>query len=395
MATYTKDVLRPGTFRVSESEAATFTKNDLERMAEQFNAMRETDDLSIPVPWEHPADEDPEGRPMTRKEREQHQAKFNAGWVNKLFVEGDVLKAEIDVPLEADAERIEKVGTFVSPKIGNVIAGSGKKWERVVKHVALTNKPVVTRQGKFEPVLAASLSRDISLSMADAVDSEETPNEGEAVSKQGGGEAGGEGEAQDPQIEEFRQAMLKLGVSLPEGLKVSGDLKVLIAAVANAAQGKGNAMSTDNATNVPAGNRGEPKEVQPQTVQLSREDADRLTKAEATNNALLAQVTGMKRAGYASRVKAAFDTGRCDKAMHDRLSELTTSFKFSVGEEEGKSELDIRLSDVEANPAGTFWSDAEKVVMLSAQEVTPAKQFQTGGEIDDERADAVVKLLHG
>lgn len=385
MAIYTKDVLRPGTFRVSESEAATFTKNDLERMAEQFNAMRETDDLSIPVPWEHPADEDPEGRPMTRKEREQHQAKFNAGWVNKLFVEGDVLKAEIDVPLEADAERIEKVGTFVSPKIGNVIAGSGKKWERVVKHVALTNKPVVTRQGKFEPVLAASLSRDISLSMADAVDSEETPDEGEAVSKQGGVEAGGESEAQDPQIEEFRQAMLKLGVSLPEGLKVSGDLKVLIAAVANAAQGKGNAMSTDNAT----------KEVQPQTVQLSREDEDRLTKAEAANNALLAQVTGMKRAGYASRVKAAFDTGRCDKAMHDRLSELTTSFKFSVGEEEGKSELDIRLSDVEANPAGTFWSDAEKTVKLSVQEVTPAKQFQSGGAIDSKRVDAAVDELMG
>ena len=82
MPRFIKDVLKPGSFRVSETEGVTFGKSDLERMVSEFDAMRAAG-LAVPVPWEHPDINDPNCAPIPEKEREQFKSKFNAGWVER------------------------------------------------------------------------------------------------------------------------------------------------------------------------------------------------------------------------------------------------------------------------------------------------------------------------
>lgn len=384
MPRFIKDVLKPGSFRVSETEGVTFGKSDLERMVSEFDAMRAAG-LAVPVPWEHPDINDPNCAPIPEKEREQFKSKFNAGWVERLFIEGDELKAEVDIPLEDDAAKLEKVGTFVSPQIGSFVAGDSSQWKNVVKHLALTTKPVNADQSrKFTPVPVLSLSRDVSFSIADQMPDESgqeegAGNEGEEVSKQGDGEG-----KEDPQIEEFRQAMLSIGVTLPAKFKLSGDLPVLVAAVVNAAK-RGNDMSKEQGTGT--------KTETPALVSMSREDHEALKNTAAQNAALIAEVTKTRRAGYVSRIEAAFNSGRCSKATADGLTQLASAFNFSVGSEQ-KGELDLKLELIEQNPEGTFWSDAEKVQNLSIREVNPSALSFSGDGLSDEEADKLVDKMH-
>lgn len=384
MPRFIKDVLKPGSFRVSETEGVTFEKSDLERMVSEFDAMRAAG-LAVPVPWEHPDINDPNCAPVPEKEREQFKSKFNAGWLERLFIEGDELKAEVDIPLEDDAAKLENVGTFVSPQIGSFVAGDSTQWKNVVKHLALTTKPVNARQSRtFTPVSAVSLSRDVRLSIADQMTGEDqtegADHEGEEVSKQGDSEG-----KEDPQIEEFRQAMLSIGVTLPAMFKLSGDLPVLVAAVVNAAK-RGNDMSKDQGAAAT-------KTETPALVSMSREDHEALKNTAAQNAALIAEVTKTRRAGYVSRIEAASGSGRCSKATADSLTQLASAFNFSVGSDQ-KGELDITLELIELNPEGTFWSDTERVKNLSIREVNPSALSLDGDGLSDEEADKLVDQMH-
>lgn len=112
--------------------------------------------LPIPVPLEH----DPKAHPLNADDLKADRVRNNAGFVETY--EKDIIK---DVDTGEDVHRVlsvldikdAKIGEqiareaipFVSPWFNTFTDGTGRKWDNVISHVALTTTPVIARQEKF------------------------------------------------------------------------------------------------------------------------------------------------------------------------------------------------------------------------------------------------------
>jgi hypothetical protein len=109
--------------------------------------------LSIPVPLEH-GDE----HAMDKRTAEAARTLHNSGWVvDSRIGKGGKLeyKLRIDDPETAKAVREKRIG-MVSPLIEpEFLDGSGREWNDVIVHLALTNKAVIQPQGEFKRVAAS------------------------------------------------------------------------------------------------------------------------------------------------------------------------------------------------------------------------------------------------
>jgi hypothetical protein len=119
---------------------------------DQGNAMVQAG-LSIPVPLEH----QPDAKPQTKAERAANQLLNNAGWVKKYALKDDKLFALCDIENDDIAKKLPRTIKFTSPWINSFMDGDGKKWDGVISHLALTNRPRIIRQDPF-PNVAAALS---------------------------------------------------------------------------------------------------------------------------------------------------------------------------------------------------------------------------------------------
>ena len=134
--TFTKDLISVGTWVTPDGQQFEVTPATLSRWVDTFEAMQ-ADGVKVPVPEGHTDD-----------------AGKNRGYVTGMFVDGDTLKATIDLIGEdaiAMASRTE-VSIFVPPSLKS---GRGTVYEQPIAHVALTPVPVVNGQGGFVPIAAS------------------------------------------------------------------------------------------------------------------------------------------------------------------------------------------------------------------------------------------------
>lgn len=387
-----KDVIRPGVFRKG-SEEFFVSEADIAAWVDGFRKMRE-EKLAVPVPWEHPGQDDPEYRPLTEKDKARLATKLNAGFVEDLRIAEDgTLQAVLDVTDE-DAARLESVGTFVSPNFGKFKDSSGRWWDKAISHIALTTKPVnVEQTRKFSRVNVSELNRTVSFSMADKVDMK-TKDDAPADDKDKGlilpGQEG-DAETMKALIGQFAA----MGIVLPTTIKLSGDLNVLLAAVATAGKAKSEGKAMGDAAKVP----GKPVEEKPATVQMSREEFEKVTAMsqsvadlQAQNESLIAELTASKKAALLGRINVAFDSGRCTKPRADKLREAAGTYAFS----REPSEVERALELIEEMPAGACWSDEEKTAAFSSEgvrEVKPSGFYKS--QLDDEEAEKLIAQLAG
>ena len=163
-----KEIARPGTYsyihpKTGLPEKMTITADTVKHFLKQGNAMRAAG-LSIPVPIEHQSD----AKPMTEGEKAAWNTRNNAGWVDSYEVgevKGkngqtikDVLFGNFDIQDADIAKKLPHTIKFTSPWINSFVDGSGKKWDGVVSHVALTTRPRIVDQVPFAPDMAAALS---------------------------------------------------------------------------------------------------------------------------------------------------------------------------------------------------------------------------------------------
>jgi len=160
-----KEVCRPGTAwyidaATGQPRMATFTPETIRYFHDQGKAMLAAK-LSIPVPLEHQP-----LLPMTAAERAANLARHNAGWVAdykfKKIKDDDgkdieALFSEIDIEDLSLVKKLPRTIRWTSPWISSFTDGTGKAWNSVISHLALTTRPRLIKQQPF-PSLEAAMS---------------------------------------------------------------------------------------------------------------------------------------------------------------------------------------------------------------------------------------------
>lgn len=146
MPKFRKEIIRAGTYWAQGPSPVTVTKNNLSAYVSNFSKMKKHG-LSVPVLWEHPDLMDPEGDPRDDRAK---MAKNTIGFLEDVIQQGDRVYGIFDAPIPEDAQRL-KAHKFVSPKISKSWQdGSGRSWEDIIAHVAVTPIPVQSTQDPFE-----------------------------------------------------------------------------------------------------------------------------------------------------------------------------------------------------------------------------------------------------
>lgn len=423
MPEFVKDVLKPGTYRADGREV-TVTEADLQSFVDDFHRMAESG-YAVPVPWEHTDRDDDNGYPISLSDKRRiaarNRAKNNAGWVSDLFVEGDTLKARVDIGLEEDAARLEANGGFVSPQFGRWQAPDGTEYAKPITHLALTTHPVARNQDReFQPVALSELDLEpndpLRFSLEDAVQFTDTPPAAPPEAP-----AAPAPDAEPPKADEAMEAMVKrageclrqIGIVLPESVLQAfpqDGMQVLCAAIdshlatkqaakadekpADAAQpgqvpAGVNTEPTTVSLSEPANESGEPEAEEPA---MSAEQIAQLSELQSQNNALIAQATRLQREDYARRIGNVERSGRCSPDAANGMREMAEQHQFS--ESGDSSPLDIKLSVYEELPAGAVWDDSQRVQQFSVGTEQDGPFF-SGDDVSDERAEELANELAG
>lgn len=147
MPKFEKPILTPGMYVVSDSKgqrhAKVITKERINHWVKQHEEMRKAG-LNIPAPAFHDQKAVP-GANISSKD--------NFGfWEELKQDEQGRMVGVIDVPVEADAEKIGKTvketSIFAVPKF---VDGLGREWNDVITHIACCTSPIEPGQENFKP----------------------------------------------------------------------------------------------------------------------------------------------------------------------------------------------------------------------------------------------------
>jgi hypothetical protein len=146
-----KEVISPGSYFYIDEKTGlprkwTVTAETTKHLHDQGNSMIALG-LPVPVPFEH----DYQAHPMTPKEK----LLGNAGEVKEYRMKGDALWSIVDVQDEEAKKKVGKSIRWTSPWISSFTDGSGRQWNNVIAHLALTTRPRVTKQAPFQSISAA------------------------------------------------------------------------------------------------------------------------------------------------------------------------------------------------------------------------------------------------
>ena len=148
MNRFKKEILRPGRY-FAQGRYHEVTPKDIRAYAQNFHAMRKAE-LHVPVLWEHPDLTAAEGDPRKSRDVRADMARHTIGFLDNVTKEKGRLYGHFSAEVKEDAERL-KAHKFVSPKLsGKWTDGSGKSWDKVINHVAVTPIPVQAQQDGFQ-----------------------------------------------------------------------------------------------------------------------------------------------------------------------------------------------------------------------------------------------------
>lgn len=168
-----KEIIRPGSYWYTDAESGeprqlVVTPEMVRYWHEQGNKMLDAG-LSVPIPFEHQADH----KPLSKAERAAANLKNNSGFIQKYVIQdNDRLFGVCDIDDKAYPDLLKKLPRtikYTSPWFTSFTDGDGKKWEGVIGHLALTNRPRVIRQEPFGDI-AAALSLATTASQAQYLD---------------------------------------------------------------------------------------------------------------------------------------------------------------------------------------------------------------------------------
>lgn len=130
---FKKELIRTGSWiHPQHKYRVDVTPKRMRDWVSRFDAMRKAG-IRIPLPPDHSSD-----------------SRRNMGFVEKMWVTGDRLYAEMDFPNGSDSEMIGKTIREVSINVSpNYVDGKGVRWGEVINHVSPCTRPVVGGQENF------------------------------------------------------------------------------------------------------------------------------------------------------------------------------------------------------------------------------------------------------
>lgn len=159
-----KEVIAPCTVYIDGKSGPVpveFTKKHIDHFYDQAKRMMRMG-LAIPVPFEH----QDAAKPMTREEREASKIKNNAGFVSGVARLGGRMYFDLDIPDAATAKKIGTTIKYISPEIESFTDGNGRRWNGVITHAALTNRPRWADQEPFKALLRTAGGDGAALSLS-------------------------------------------------------------------------------------------------------------------------------------------------------------------------------------------------------------------------------------
>src|SRR5262249_43569540 len=149
--------LAPITYCVND-QLYSFAPEDLSQMERDGNAMLKSG-IKIPVPLEHART----AKPVTNEElddmEEEAKRQFalsNTGWIDSFYQKDGKLWSKVRIEDEAVARKLPTTLPFVSPQIRPRFQDyTGKIWNNVITHLALTPQPIWHDQQPFDSGMEA------------------------------------------------------------------------------------------------------------------------------------------------------------------------------------------------------------------------------------------------
>lgn len=373
MASFTKDVLYPGTYSVADGKGGrrkvVFDRAKVELLTQRMKDMLAAG-LAIPLAAEH----QDRGKPLTAEERKAEWVKkLTLGWAEaaELAPEG-YLTTRVEVPIAEDARRIPAV-RFVSPEIvEDFVDGTGRKWPGPsITHLAVTPRPVQQNQKPFQPVQMSCVRLSLSDYEGEPMDQEPKPNE---TPKKGEETPSGGGKFS---LDELRKVLADDGYGIPDHVTEPEEFLQHLHTAALSKKAMIDKL-VDDGEEEPNG--GEPAPAPADgpimmslgghTFELRRQGkkggAKKPAGAGPQNNpapadprtsrleqALLSQ----GREAMKTRINSLFSTGRVTKPIKDKLLSECGTVRLSL-DDAGQLGTNAVLSKVEAYeelPAGSAW----------------------------------------
>jgi hypothetical protein len=334
----TKDALYPGTIRKPGRDPLTLTDADIDAAVATANQLVR-DGYTIPLYWEHQADDGPVK--LSAADKPAHVAKHTFGRVKEAFKDdGGALQLKLEVDAEDDFNRLPKV-RFVSPELRrNWTDADGrthKGWS--ISHVAATPVPVQREQKPFDPANA------IRLSLADYCQLSDGGPAGSGQTGKGSPEGGLDPDKMTPgsggkggQVTKCLIALAKKGIKLPEDTtqeNIVERLCIVLDALSDVDDSEKPMADLDD---VDEADRG----TQPYALSLQKHQA----KAEK-----------FERQDLTRRIRRLVSTGRITPVMGEKLLGQAGKVQLSFNDdcEIVKNEMHIRVEAYEALPKHASW----------------------------------------
>ncbi len=454
---FVKDIGDPGEFFTPRGKIRV-TDADYDEFIAAWNDMAATS-IRVPVPFAHPKPTDLMGFPVASNNQaeieKRNNDKFTAGWVKDLFRDptDGKFKVRFDVLRDEDAERIEKVGGFVSPQFGEYTnPETGKKYPKAITHVAITCRPVNPKQSaNFTPaVVAMSLDEALAEGPVQAITqmAEEYSEDTDDLYDEHGNGIDDEdepkpGEKKPSTLEKLRECLkAHHNISLPEGWSPAqkNAMKTLLAAAESSAlaeRGAGGQQVEGGKQPGKDGKNGQKLRTEPTVLVMSQmsqdaqakikvaieggsitqEQADtfmelaktlqlsldaekppaapptspqtQMSQPSPTELAMQRRLTQFAQKELNDRINSAMRSGRCTPATAEKLRQQANQFQFSADADTDPI-LEAKLALIEEMPAGAVWDEKEKITQM-AQQAKFTTEPQPAFMIDDEVLPATEK----
>lgn len=375
----TKDALYPGTIRKPGRDPLTLTDADIDGAVATANQLVR-DGYTIPLYWEHQADDGPVK--LSAADKPAHVAKHTFGRVKEAFKDdGGALQLKLEVDADDDWKRLPKV-RFVSPELRkdwtDADGRTHKGWS--ISHVAATPIPVQREQKPFDPTNA------IRLSLADYYQLSEAPTGSGSDGKGKGSPDGGlDPDKMTPgaggksgQITKCLIGLAKKGIKLPDDTTnetLCERLCIVLDALPDESEDPMDKLGDDD---VDEADRG----TQPYALSLQKQQA----KAEK-----------FARQGINQRVARLVNTGRITPEIGAKLVTQAGKVQLSFNDdgEVESNDLLIRIEAYEALPKHASWKPKGERVRLSNVAENEAGKPEDGEKSDKEALDAWDKTGDG
>lgn len=360
MATFLKDILKPGKYRLPNGRVVEYTADDTRHLAQRMSDMVRAG-LKIPTAWNHQP-----VVPVTDEEWLAQRVKNVIGHAQGSRLDGSTVSALVDVD-EGDAKQVAKA-KYVSPEIrNNWIDGTGRLWPGLsITHLAVTGNPVNPHQSPFVKVSDVQLSGDVvRLSLDDLLEGTVMADEKDGKN---GGKKGGPEEPEGGDFNALVEALRDSGMTIPDEVN---DIPGLIIAVKAAGGTEGYDPTTIG---------DEPTITETAPVMMS---------LDPQRNPLAKQLLDAKRGELERRALALVASGKVTKPTADKLAGEIKEARLSL-DKRGALATSPVLSKLEAYEALEGRSFKRPVRMSSdaVAEVPYPHEAEQSADEQEARAEA-------